>query len=141
MIDYRPTITNNKITFSADAAMRAAPNSFEETLFTDIRYQSNGEFTPDYNRVGPAISGNNLVNNSLNGLFIKVLTLAGQEPRTLTVAGRFNDIDVTHIISENVEIEGAPGGNRIDTTRPDANFVTVDYATNGTLTPALTTTS
>ena len=56
MIDARPTISNNVIQFSADAALSANPDSFEETNFAapdsfGIDYQQT-KFTPDYDRVG-----------------------------------------------------------------------------------------
>ncbi|MDZ4850413.1 MAG: tandem-95 repeat protein [Pirellulaceae bacterium] len=123
VIDGRPTISFNTITLSADAALSATPNSFEETLFTDLRFQSNGSFTPDYDRVGPNIHGNRLFNNSLNGLFIKLQTLPGEALRTVTLAARFDDIDVTHILAENLLIQGTPGGSILDISKPDTNFV------------------
>ncbi len=108
IVDGRPTITNNTVTQSADAALSATPNSFEETLFSDLRFQSNGSFTPDYNRVGPDIHGNRFVRNSLNGLFIKVQTLPGEALRPVSLAARFDDVDVTHLLSENLLIQGTP---------------------------------
>ncbi|MFN9916720.1 MAG: hypothetical protein ACK53L_29290, partial [Pirellulaceae bacterium] len=64
IIDSRPTIIYNRISQSADAAVGATPNSFAETLFTDLPYQYNGSFTADYDRVGPDLYGNRLTNNS-----------------------------------------------------------------------------
>ena len=46
--------------------MSAAPNSFEETNFNEPRFQLSGAFTSDYDRVGPEIRRNTLLNNSLN---------------------------------------------------------------------------
>ena len=131
VIDSRPMITYNTITRSADAALSATPNSFEETLFTDLRFQSDGAFTPDYDRVGPSIHGNRLINNSLNGLFIKVQTLPGEAPRAVTLAARFDDIDVTHILTENLLIQGTPGGAILDPTKPDTTFVTLGALSGG----------
>ncbi len=34
------------------------------------------------------------------GLFVRVETLPGSAPRTLTVPGRFDDIDIVHVIAE-----------------------------------------
>ncbi len=135
MIDVRPTITFNRISHSADAAMSAAPNSFEETNFHEPRYQLNGAFTSDYDRVGPAIHHNLLTNNSLNGLFIRVETPAGSVVRPLTVSARFDDIDITHIVSENIIVSGTPGGALLDTTRPLANLISVQPTAGGTLLP------
>ncbi|MEZ6135389.1 MAG: tandem-95 repeat protein [Pirellulaceae bacterium] len=135
MIDMRPTVTFNRISNSADAAMSAAPNSFAETNFSEPRYQLNGAFTPDYDRVGPEIHHNTLINNSLNGLFVRVETPAGSVVQPLTLAARFNDIDIPHIVSENIIIAGTPGGAILDTTRPLANLISVQPVAGGTLLP------
>jgi hypothetical protein len=54
ILESRPTISYNRITDSADAAMSADPNSFEETNFHSPQFQRNRLFTSDYERVGPA---------------------------------------------------------------------------------------
>lgn len=117
LINARPTLSDNIIMNSADAAMSASPNSFEDT-----RFQDNGVgtgFTADYARIGPDIHGNHIVNNSINGIFVRILTPAGQPLNTLDVAARFDDLDIVHVISENLLIRGTPGGglelqNRLD---------------------------
>ncbi|MEO1984324.1 MAG: hypothetical protein ABGZ24_27725, partial [Fuerstiella sp.] len=74
----RPTIVHNSITESLDSAISADPDSFEETTFHAPRYQDGApQFTNDYNRVGPDIYWNTLVNNSTNGLFVRVQTSPG----------------------------------------------------------------
>ncbi len=135
MIDMRPTVTFNKISNSANAAMSAAPNSFEETNFNEPRFQQNGKFTSDYDRVGPEIHHNTLTNNSLNGLFIRVDTPTGNAIRPLTVAARFDDIDIPYIISENIFVSATPGGAILDTTRPLANLTALQPTVGGTLLP------
>ncbi|HQX50410.1 MAG TPA: DVUA0089 family protein, partial [Planctomycetaceae bacterium] len=90
----RPTITFNTITNNAAAAMSANPNSFDDSL----------------DRIGPSIHGNFLTNNSLNGLQVRVRTRLGQPLDTLDVNARFDDTDIVHIISENVQITGNAGG-------------------------------
>ncbi|MEC8555201.1 MAG: Ig-like domain-containing protein [Planctomycetota bacterium] len=135
MIDVRPTVTFNTVSLSADAAMSAAPDSFAETSFHEPLYQLGGLFTSDYSRVGPDIHNNQLNNNSLNGLFIKVDTAAGQSIRPLTVGARFNDIDITHIVAENVIVTGTPGGAILDTTIPRANLVSLEPIPGGSLLP------
>jgi hypothetical protein len=132
--DMRPTITFNRITLAADSAISATPDSFEETLFSDPRFQRNGSFTPDYDRVGPKVHGNHLVNNSVNGMFIRVSTPAGGTTRQLSVPGRFDDIDVVHVIAENISIQGNPGGGLLDTFVVPANLITLQGASGGTLT-------
>ena len=135
--DMRPTISFNKITFGSDAAISATPDSFEETLFSEPKYQRKGSFTPDYNRVGPEIHDNLLVNNSINGMFIRVSTPAGGELKQLTVPGRFDDTDVVHVLSENVLIQGIPGASLLDQTILPANLVSLRGRTGGTLTPGI----
>jgi hypothetical protein len=107
MLDVRPTISFNRITESADSAMSASPNSFDETNFHAPRYQTAGTFTSDYERVGPEIHSNTLINNSTNGLFIKIETPVGNSLQPLTVAGRFDDTDIVHVLAENLVIQGS----------------------------------
>ena len=57
--------------------MSADPDSFEETNFHAPKFQLQGAFTSDYRRVGPDIHGNLLVENSSNGLFVRITTPAG----------------------------------------------------------------
>lgn len=133
ILETRPTITNNRITESADAAMSADPNSFEETNFHSPRYQPNRLFTSDYVRVGPEISGNYLQNNSINGLFLKINTPAGNELKALTVPGRFDDTDIVHVISENLKIQGEAGEAMLETSRPALEVVTLASQPGGSL--------
>ncbi len=133
IVDMRPTVTNNRITRSADAAMTATPDSFLETLFSEPIYQRKGIFTPDYDRVGPEIHSNTLVNNSINGLFIKVETPTGGTTRQLTVPGRFDDTDITHVVAENIIIQGRPGAGILDATLVSSNLVSLQARTGGEL--------
>ncbi|XZE46976.1 tandem-95 repeat protein [Pirellulaceae bacterium SH467] len=133
--DMRPTISYNRITNGADAALSATPDSFQETLFSEPIYQRKGSFTPDYDRVGPDIHNNTLVNNSINGMFIKVSTPAGGELKQLTVPGRFDDTDVTHVIAENILIQGRPGAGLLDATLVSSNLVSLQARTGGILLP------
>lgn len=137
MAKTRPTITFNTITLSADAAMSADPDSFEETTFNTSLFQLNGTFTPDYTRVGPMIRGNALSNNSTNGLFVRVDTLPGNATTQQTVAGRWDDTDITHVIGQNVVLAGTAGGPKLENTRPAINSVTLAgvRVTGGTLAP------
>lgn len=100
----RPTVSFNTISKSADAAMSARANSFQETVF------EGSNFSVDYRRVGPDIHGNLLSQNSINGLFVGLRTLAGEPTELLTVSARFDDTDIVHVISENLVIAGNPGG-------------------------------
>ncbi len=131
--DARPTLLNNRITLSSDSAISADPNSFEETLFTETRYQNVQFFQPDYGRVGPNIRGNTLLQNSINGLFVRVPTLAGNQLQTLDVAARFDDKDITHVLGQNLIIAGTPGGSFRESIAPDLSLVQLQAASGGSL--------
>lgn len=113
LIDARADVAFNRISFSADAAISANPDSFEETYFhtvdsLGVDYQAN-PFTPDYSRSGPDIHDNVLVNNTTNGLFVRIDTIASQRLERMTVTGRWDDLDVVHVLPENLIIEGEVG--------------------------------
>jgi hypothetical protein len=90
----RPTIAFNDVRNSAGAAISADPNSFED---------SNG-------RAGPAIRGNLVRDNSINGLLVRIRTAFGQPLDKLSVAARFASPDITYVIPENLQIAGGVGG-------------------------------
>ena len=94
MLTARPTVSFNRITSSADAAIAADPNSFDDSL----------------GRIGPEVFGNFVADSSINGLFIRISTDLGNTIDRLTVAARFDDADITHVITENLQINGAAGG-------------------------------
>ncbi|MEZ6135388.1 MAG: tandem-95 repeat protein [Pirellulaceae bacterium] len=131
--EARPTLINNRISLSADSAISADPNSFENTQFNDPRYQRAFAFAPDYERIGPDIRGNTLFDNSINGLFVRIPTLAGNELQQLTVSARFNDVDIPHVLGENVIINGTPGGSYLETVGPDVSLVQVQQSAGGSL--------
>ncbi|KLU02986.1 hypothetical protein RISK_004956 [Rhodopirellula islandica] len=118
LADVRATILNNQIRNSAQAAIAATPNTFEETRFDESQYQNQvapgastpSYFTSDVTRVGPHIRGNVLTNNSINGLQIRLLTPTGGDLQSLDVNARFDDTDIVHVLTENLLIEGNPGG-------------------------------
>ncbi len=101
MLDARPTITNNTISASADAAMSADPNSFADSQVPRPEPGVPGRYA-DYERIGPEIHGNRLTGNSFNGLFIRIETQQGQPQRTLDLAARFDDTDIVHMLTENL---------------------------------------
>ncbi len=125
MIDERPTLTFNSISNSSFVAMSANPNSFEEDNFHAPKFQA-VPFTSDYARVGPEIHHNTLVENSMNGLFIRMTTPAGSGTEELTKSARWDDTDITHIISENLVIQGQPGGPILEQTAPPVAVVTLE---------------
>ncbi len=121
--DARPSLTYNSITNSADSAISASPNSFAETNFHAPNFQFT-PFTSDYQRIGPEIIGNHVTDNSVNGLFIRVATPAAGTLQEMTVAGRWNDTDITHVVAENLIVKGTPGGPIQETTPPSVALVT-----------------
>jgi len=94
MENSRPTVSFNSITAGASAAISANPNSFDDRG----------------GRLGPDIVGNYLSANSVNGLFVRIETLFDVPLEKLDVTARFNDTDITHVITENLLINGNPGG-------------------------------
>ncbi len=131
LVQVRPTISFNRITDSSDSAMSASPNSFEETNFHSPRFQAAGVFTSDYQRIGPDIHANFVNNNSTNGLFIRIETPAGNVLRPLTVAGRFDDTDIVHVLAENLVIQGSQGDPLLDLERPAVDQITFTQVSGG----------
>tara|TARA_R110002049_G_scaffold2750_10_gene22411 strand:+ start:25159 stop:41367 length:16209 start_codon:yes stop_codon:yes gene_type:complete len=123
MATTRPTIINSSITESADAAIAATPDSFAETRFTSSFFQGGGEFTPDYSRIGPEIHGNHVTGNSINGLFVRLVTRTGDVLETITQSTRFDDTDIPHVLTENLVIEGTAGGPIIQSSAPSSLLV------------------
>lgn len=103
----RPTLAYNTISYSANAAISADPDSFDETI---IDGAGNYNHDQTLKRIGLDIYGNTIVNNSLNGLFIRTETLFGQEIDKVEVTARFDDDDIVHIITENLFIDAGTGG-------------------------------
>ena len=141
--DARPTIIYNSITDSSGAAITATPNSFREDTFNSPQYQrfsndpDNGifySFTSDYSRVGPEIVGNDLLRNTTNGLSISIQTPTGGVTESMTVSGRFDDTDITHVITDSLTVAGNPGGALLVEDRPDVASVTGTSLSGGSLT-------
>ena len=111
--DSQPTISNNTILDSANAAMSADPNAFADVYFQTSTY------TADYSRVGPNIENNLLSkvingviqDNVINGMFISIATLAGEATTELTVAAGWVDTSITYVLAENLLIDGNAGGS------------------------------
>lgn len=132
MLDARPTLTFNRITLSADAALAASPNSFAETNFHEPGSQF-VPFTSDYRRVGPEIHGNVVTDNSINGLFVRITTPAGTTKQPLTVSAGWDDADITHVLADRLIVRGTPGGAVLDVVAPSVQVVTLAPATGGQL--------
>lgn len=90
----RPNIWFNTITESADAAISADPNSFANT----------GD------RSGPHVRGNQVIDNTVNGFFIRVRTDFGQPIDKLELPARIDDTDITYVLPESLFISGNAGG-------------------------------
>ena len=136
IVNMRPTITFNDITQSADSAISAAPDSFEETSYQAPVFQQAGAFRADYERIGPEIHNNQLVDNSINGLFIRATTTPTERPKEFTIAGRLDDIDVVHYVSENLVVAANPGGSVSDGFAPSLNLVSAQVLAGGDLAAA-----
>jgi len=106
----RATVMNSVISRSSDAAISASPDTFRETRFDEAFFQQDSPFTSPITRVGPDIHGNTIIDNSINGLFVRVVTRTGGVLQPLTSAARFDDTDIVHVLTENLVIQGSPGG-------------------------------
>ncbi|MEO1618338.1 MAG: peptidase, partial [Planctomycetota bacterium] len=133
IVDLRPTVTFNRVTDNAGAAMSASPDAFLETRFQSPQFQQAGAFTADYSRIGPDIKQNLVVDNSINGLFIRTVTGVDEPARQITVAAHIDDVDIVHYIAENILIAGQPGGPIEDGFVPDISSVTAQTAGGGAL--------
>ena len=95
MLRARPTVSHNTITLSADAAISADPNSFDDSQ----------------GRIGPDVHGNHVMSNTLNGLLVRTKATSGNNAQSIqTVFARWNDVDITHLFTDNLFIQGTPGG-------------------------------
>ncbi|HBJ33517.1 MAG TPA: hypothetical protein DDZ51_01915 [Planctomycetaceae bacterium] len=119
----RATVTNSIIRLSADAAIAATPDTFRETRYDEALFQLDAPFTPTVMRVGPDIHGNTVIDNSINGLFIRVATRTGGVLQPLTQPARFDDTDIVHVLSENLVIQGNPGGALAPAQAPSSLLV------------------
>ena len=131
IVDMRPTVSFNEITLSADSAISAAPNSFEETSYQAPQFQKGGGFTADYDRVGPDMYHNLLLDNSVNGVFIRVTTTPVEAPKAFTVPARFDDTELVHYVAENLVVAGAPGGSIEDGVAPSMDLVSARRLAGG----------
>ncbi|MDO4557718.1 MAG: hypothetical protein Q4C47_02000, partial [Planctomycetia bacterium] len=105
--ESRLTITNNTFWRNATAAISADPDSFAESQFESVGHVA------DYTRVGPHIRGNTVTENTINGVLVRVDvvdTAAGREKESLSVTARFDDNDITHVLSDVLVLEGSAGG-------------------------------
>ena len=127
MEESRPTINYNIIRLSSGAALSADPNSFEESNYT-VYNGAPASFTPDVTRVGPDIFGNRIVDNSTNGMLVRILSAPGAPLEELTVAARFDDTDIVYVIQEALHINSTPGGptstNEVEIKVPHLSGVT-----------------
>ena len=108
MVDARVTASYNNIEYSHDAAMSADPNSFQESFFEGNT--SSPLYTDDYERTGPQLNANLVINNSINGILVRIRTNAGEPIDKLTTSATFSSLDITYVISQNLEIASNPGG-------------------------------
>lgn len=135
IVDSRPSVGNSVITRSADVAVSATPDSFRESNFHSPSEQ-NGAATPfsvDYDRVGPAIYFNRIVDNAVNGMQIKTRTLPVSQLEYMSIPGRFDDTDIVHYLSENLVIAGNPGGPTLVNETVSTTLVGLSSLALGTL--------
>lgn len=98
MDDARPSVSFNRITSTDGPAISASPDSFDDSL----------------GRIGPDVVGNYLLDNKIDGLFIRVKTPLGSTVDKLDGSGRLDDTDITHVLSETLIVAGGAGGPILD---------------------------
>ncbi|HEX5446378.1 MAG TPA: PPC domain-containing protein, partial [Pirellulales bacterium] len=80
-------------------------------------------YVADYQRFGPDVHGNTLTQagaqNTINGLFIRINTQAGQVLDTLDVSAEFASTDIPYVLEENLVLHDNAGGN-LQITNPNA---------------------
>ncbi|MGQ9504528.1 MAG: GEVED domain-containing protein [Thermogutta sp.] len=108
MVESRPTVVFSRVRNSADAAMSADPNSFADTRLQS--WDPNNPYTVEYERIGPMIHGNYVVDNTINGLYVRIKTPAGGATKKLTTFARWDDWDIVHYVPETLVVAGTPGG-------------------------------
>jgi hypothetical protein len=72
-----------------------------------------------------------LIGNSINGLFVRTRTPAGDVLEDMTVAGRFDDTDIVHILQENLSVRGTPGGPMLELVPPPIDLVVSTFIAGG----------
>ncbi len=134
--EARAEVSYNELQFNS-RGISADPNTFAVTTFSEPRYQkqsiSGDGFVSGYDRVGPSIHGNILVNNATNGLFVRIDTPTGGSLEQLVVPARFDDTDIVHVLSENLLVDGSPGGLFEESTRPNPIIGLAKQAGSGAL--------
>ena len=90
----RPALWFDTISLSQDSAISADPNSFANTE----------------DRVGPDVYGNEIVDNSINGFFIRIQTAPGQPVEQLGLPARIKHSDITYVLASTLVLTGDAGG-------------------------------
>jgi subtilisin-like proprotein convertase family protein len=125
MVEARPTVVFSRVTKSADAAMSADPNSFADTKYQS--WDPNNPYTVAYDRVGPTIRGNYVVDNTINGLYVRIKTPAGGATKKLTTFARWDDWDIVHYVPETLVVSGTPGGPLVRQSSASAVTLVDDF--------------
>ena len=107
MDNARPTLTYNTIQSSANAAMSANPNSFDDDGLPNIPPAAiscrsiNRRIGPDIhdNTVGTNDPTKQQLNNSINGLFVRIRTDAGSPLDLVDLTTRWKATDIVYVVS------------------------------------------
>src|SRR5205814_487491 len=110
---------------SANAAMSASPDTFDDDGLPNST-AGGGKLVPfDQRRIGPDIHDNTVgtndptkqqLNNSIDGLFIRIRTDAGSPLDLVDSTTRWKATDIVYVVSENLLISGTPGGSNFPDT-------------------------
>ena len=131
--DIITAINNPSLGLGVNAVI--ASNNSSQVVLYGTKYDPNGSLTPSNLRPFGAFNVNTLNSpltatqavdeNTINGLFVHISTLAGQSLDTLGVPATFNATDITYVLGENLIIDGQPGGP-LGTTARESARLTID---------------
>lgn len=108
LFNTRPTISYNTLEFGAKSAISANPNSFFDS-FDDPR-----RFDHDLDRLGPNIHDNTITTHAVNGIKVRNALPTGNAIEKLSLPARFTATDIVYVLTENLQIDGSPGGLIVD---------------------------
>jgi hypothetical protein len=113
-IVYNTTDTNNAIAAETAAAINGAGIAAEATVSGNIVSLLE---TPTGAFASPLSVQSNVVANTVNGLFVRTQDTTTQSPATLTVQARWTATDIPYVLSDNLIVQGNPGGTLDNTPR------------------------
>ncbi|MEX0585064.1 MAG: hypothetical protein WD176_00370, partial [Pirellulales bacterium] len=109
--------TGDRVRISGVLGNTAANGDFTVTVTSGTTFSLNGAIGNGTFIASGADVVNRLVtlDNSVNGLFVRIRIQAGSPIDKLDVSARFDDTDIVHVFSQALVLSGTPGGPRQQT--------------------------